>query len=163
MGSGRAGYGSATPITHAATEYGPQVDMRVDTPRYRLDDPGAGLRHNGRRVLTYADLRNLRPTLDPREPGREIQLHLTGNMARCIWSFDGIKYADAEPLRVSLWGPVSSPLRAAPPEWKKIRRELAPYLGVNWAKQLSRTADFAREKGEHTDDLQLVVGIRAWF
>jgi copper resistance protein B len=45
----------------------------------------------------------------------------------------------------------------------EIRRELAPYLGVNWAKQLSRTADFAREKGEHTDDLQFVLGVRVWF
>src|SRR3546814_10347788 len=43
---------------HARTEYGPSVDMRVDTPRTDLNDPGVGLRDNGRRVLTYADLRS---------------------------------------------------------------------------------------------------------
>lgn len=100
MGSGGAGYGSASPIRHAETEYGPHVDMRADAPRYRLDDPGVGLRGNGRRVLTYADLRNLGPTHDPRAPGREIELHLTGNMSRYMWSINGIKHADAEPLRL---------------------------------------------------------------
>ena len=94
-----AGRGSDAPIVHARSEWGPGVDMRVGDPRQRLDDPGVGLRDNGRRVLTYADLRNRYPTPDPREPGREIQLHLTGNMARYIWSFDGIPYAQAEPLR----------------------------------------------------------------
>ncbi|WP_457677051.1 copper resistance system multicopper oxidase [Thiolapillus sp.] len=86
-------------VTHAATEYGPQVDMRADAPRYRLDDPGVGLRNNGRRVLTYADLKHLHGTNDPREPDREIQLHLTGNMSRYMWSVNGVKFADAEPLR----------------------------------------------------------------
>ena len=95
---GPAGLGSNTKIVHKSTEYGPQVDMRAQNPMYRLDDPGVGLRNNGRRVLTYADLRNLYPTSDPRDPGREIQLHLTGNMARYMWSINGIKYADAKPL-----------------------------------------------------------------
>ena len=90
MGSGRAGYGSNKTIRHAETEYGPHVDMRADGAGYRLDDPGVGLRNNGRRVLTYADLRNLRKTPDPREPGREIELHLTGNMSRYMWSMNGI-------------------------------------------------------------------------
>ncbi len=98
MGSGRAGYGSNRPVVHAKSEYGPQVDMRADGARYRLDDPGVGLRNNGRRVLTYADLRNRHKTPDSREPGREIQLHLTGNMSRYMWSVNGIKFADAEPL-----------------------------------------------------------------
>ncbi len=100
MGSGRAGYGSDRPVIHAKSEFGPQVDMRVDGARYRLDDPGVGLRNNGRRVLTYADLRNRYKTRDPRDPGREIQLHLTGNMERYMWSMNGIKFADAEPLRL---------------------------------------------------------------
>jgi CopA family copper-resistance protein len=100
MGTGEAGFGSSRPVRHPASEYGPQVDMHADGARYRLDDPGVGLRNNGRRVLTYADLRNLRPTPDPREPGREIQLHLTGNMSRYMWSMDGIKFADAEPLQL---------------------------------------------------------------
>ena len=98
MGSGGAGYGSNRPIQHASTEYGPHVDMRADAAEYRLDDPGVGLRNNGRKVLTYADIRNLYKTHDPREPGREIDLHLTGNMSRYMWSINGIKFADAEPL-----------------------------------------------------------------
>ena len=96
---GPAGMGSDAEIVHVKTEFGPQVDMRAMNPQYRLDDPGVGLRNNGRRVLTYADLRNLYPTADPRDPEREIQLHLTGNMARYMWSINGVKYADAEPLR----------------------------------------------------------------
>ncbi|MGB0712587.1 MAG: copper resistance system multicopper oxidase [Gammaproteobacteria bacterium] len=101
MGSGRAGYGSNRPVVHAKTERGPHVDMLADGAQYRLDDPGVGLRNNGRRVLTYADLRNRHKTPDPREPGREIQLHLTGNMSRYMWSVNGIKFADAEPVRLN--------------------------------------------------------------
>jgi CopA family copper-resistance protein len=102
MGSGRAGHGSAAVVRYPRSERGPQVDMRAAEPRYRLEDPGAGLRNNGRRVLTYADLRNLSETPDPREPGREIELHLTGNMNRYLWSIDGIPFAEAEPLRFTL-------------------------------------------------------------
>ena len=83
---------------HAPTEYGPHVDMRAKNPQYRLNDPGVGLRNNGRRVLTYADLRHLHTTPDPRDPEREIELHLTGNMSRYMWSINGVKFADAEPL-----------------------------------------------------------------
>ncbi len=83
---------------HARTEYGPGVDMRVDMPRINLDDPGIGLRDNGRRVLTYADLHTVGGPLDQREPGREIELHLTGNMERYMWSFDGQKFSGARPI-----------------------------------------------------------------
>lgn len=100
MGSGMAGYGSSRKVVHAETEYGPHIDMRADAPQYRLDDPGVGLRNNGRRVLTYADLRNFHKTPDPREPGREIDLHLTGNMSRYMWSINGVKYADSDPLQL---------------------------------------------------------------
>jgi CopA family copper-resistance protein len=85
-------------IEHADTEYGPHVDMLAENPQYRLDDPGVGLRDNGRNVLTYSALRNLNPTPDPRDPEREIELHLNGNMRRYMWSINGIKFADAEPL-----------------------------------------------------------------
>ncbi|WP_348704164.1 copper resistance system multicopper oxidase, partial [uncultured Neptuniibacter sp.] len=87
-------------IKHADTEYGPHVDMRADDPQYRLDDPGVGLRNNGRRVLTYADLKNLNPTPDPRDPTHEIDLHLTGNMSRYMWSINGVKYSDADPIQM---------------------------------------------------------------
>ena len=85
-------------IEHAETEYGAHIDMLAENPQYRLDDPGVGLRDNGRTVLTYADLYNLDPTPDPRDPEREIELHLNGNMRRYMWSINGIKFADAEPL-----------------------------------------------------------------
>lgn len=89
-------------VTHPATERGnPLVDMQAHTPVSRLDDPGIGLRDNGRRVLTYADLRTLGPDLDGREPGRTVELHLTGHMERYVWSFDGLTFADAEPLRLT--------------------------------------------------------------
>jgi len=100
IGSGKAGFGSSRKIVHAESEFGPHVDMRADAAQYQLNDPGVGLRNNGRKVLTYADLRNLYKTPDPREPSREIDLHLTGNMSRYMWSINGIKFADAEPLQL---------------------------------------------------------------
>lgn len=86
-------------IVHPDTEYGAHVDMRAEAPKYRLGDPGVGLRNNGRKVLTYADIKNLHSTIDEREPDREIELHLTGNMRRYMWSIDGVKRSEAEPLR----------------------------------------------------------------
>ncbi len=88
--------------THPETERGnPLVDMQTMHPLARLDDPGIGLRGNGRRVLTYADLRTLFEDPDGREPGREVEVHLTGHMERFAWSLDGVKYADAEPLHLT--------------------------------------------------------------
>ena len=83
---------------HARTEYGPSTDMRVDTPRTNLDDPGVGLRDNGRRVLTYADLHTIGGPLDKRGPEREIELHLTGNMERYTWSLDGVEFGRSTPV-----------------------------------------------------------------
>ncbi|HET6912365.1 MAG TPA: copper resistance system multicopper oxidase [Rhodanobacteraceae bacterium] len=88
---------------HARTEYGnPGVDMHVNMPRTNLDDPGVGLRDNGRRVLTYADLHSVEGPSDPREPDREIELHLTGSMERFVWSFDGVVFSDAKPVHFRL-------------------------------------------------------------
>lgn len=89
-------------VRHAYSEYGAGVDMRVDTPRMNLDDPGPGLRKNGRKVLTYADLHSLATPTDSRIPTREIELHLTGNMERFIWSIDGLKLNEAKPLHFPL-------------------------------------------------------------
>lgn len=83
---------------HAKTEYGPSVDMRVDMPRTNLDDPGIGLRNNGRRVLTYADLRSVSGFLDKKPVSRDIELHLTGNMERYSWSFDGVEFGESTPV-----------------------------------------------------------------
>ncbi|MBS0439730.1 MAG: copper resistance system multicopper oxidase [Proteobacteria bacterium] len=89
-------------VRHARSEYdNPNVDMRVDSPRTNLDDPGIGLRDNGRRVLTYADLRTLGGSLYPQQPvTREVELHLTGNMHRFVWGFDGLKFSQAKPVHL---------------------------------------------------------------
>jgi CopA family copper-resistance protein len=87
---------------HPASEQGnPLVDMQTMTPSAKLDDPGIGLRDNGRRVLTYADLTSVFDDPDGREPTRTIELHLTGHMERFAWSFDGIKFSGAEPIRLT--------------------------------------------------------------
>ncbi|MDR0210535.1 MAG: copper resistance system multicopper oxidase [Pseudomonas putida] len=87
---------------HPASETNnPLVDMQTMTPAPKLDDPGIGLRNNGRRVLTYADLRSTFVDPDGRAPGRTVELHLTGHMEKFAWSFDGIKFSDAEPLRLT--------------------------------------------------------------
>jgi CopA family copper-resistance protein len=93
----------ATPsqeVRHASTEFGPSVDMRVDMPRTSLDDPGVGLRNNGRRVLTLSDLRSRDGILDSGIPEREIELHLTGNMERYSWSFDGLEFGKSTPVHL---------------------------------------------------------------
>jgi CopA family copper-resistance protein len=89
----------APALTHAPAESGPIVDMRVTQASSRLDDPGIGLRDNGRRVLAYADLSSLGGPIDARDASREIELHLTGHMERYIWSFNGQKFSDATPLQ----------------------------------------------------------------
>jgi CopA family copper-resistance protein len=85
--------------SHPPTETrNPGVDMQATTPKPRLDDPGVGLRNNGRRVLTYSDLRSLFADPDGRAPERTIELHLTGHMERFVWSFDGIPFSGSEPI-----------------------------------------------------------------
>jgi CopA family copper-resistance protein len=119
---GMAGMGGAMDMDHAATSsaghahgpadtaaaaqsraasphFGPMVDWMAMQTSPRLDDPGPGLRNSGRDVLTYADLHTLGGPIDHRDATREIELHLTGHMARFVWSFNGRKFSDAEPLR----------------------------------------------------------------
>jgi len=73
------------------------VDNVAMMPTERLNLAGEGF-PAGRRVLTYADLRATRPGTDPRPPSRAITLHLTGNMERFLWGFDGKKFSEAEPI-----------------------------------------------------------------
>jgi CopA family copper-resistance protein len=91
-------------ITHLPSEFGPHVDNHSEAPPSGLTDPGIGLRDHqqlyGRKVLSYADLRSLHPTRDKREPTREIELHLTGNMQRYMWSINGLSFMDAAPLQL---------------------------------------------------------------
>lgn len=79
----------------------PLVDMQTMNPSAKLDDPGLGLRHNGRRVLTYSDLRSTFIDPDGRAPSRTLELHLTGHMEKFAWSFDGVKFSAAEPIRLT--------------------------------------------------------------
>ena len=71
---------------------GPGLDMVSADPVDRMRDPGLGLDKVGHRVLTYKDLAALEPNDDPRSPSRSMEIHLTGNMERYMWSFDGTKY-----------------------------------------------------------------------
>ena len=87
------------PITPLESALGVQSTMRAKSPQYRMEDPGAGLRNNGRKVLTYSDLKSPMGKANQNEyPEREIILRLTGNMERYMWSINGIKYSDAKPL-----------------------------------------------------------------
>lgn len=101
MNMDHGGHDAGGMQAHPASETrNPDVDMQTMSPAPRLDDPGIGLRDNGRRVLRYTDLRSLHAPDDDREPSRIIELHLTGNMARFTWGFDGIRFADAAPIRL---------------------------------------------------------------
>ncbi|OZI68865.1 copper resistance system multicopper oxidase [Bordetella genomosp. 1] len=95
---GAAAGGMVVVKHHDPAEYGVAQDMIPAQVSTRLDDPGAGLRGNGRRVLTYADLRSLVIPADNLPPTREIELHLTGNMDRFMWSFNGKTFGDADPI-----------------------------------------------------------------
>jgi FtsP/CotA-like multicopper oxidase with cupredoxin domain len=101
MGHGMAGMpGGVAHSAQAPIEFGPMVDMVAAQPNARLDDPGPGLRDNGRRVLTYADLHTLGGPIEERDAGRDIELHLTGHMGKFVWSFNGQKFSEAQPLRL---------------------------------------------------------------
>ncbi|RYZ13947.1 MAG: copper resistance system multicopper oxidase, partial [Sphingobacteriales bacterium] len=90
-------------VRHASSEMNnPNVDMRVDQPRTNLDDAGVNLRTSAkiRKVLTYADLHTIGGSLDQRDPTRELELHLTGNMERYVWGMDGLSFHEARPVHL---------------------------------------------------------------
>ena len=72
---------------------GPGIDMVAMNPVDRMGDPGIGLDKVPHKVLTYNDLAALERNDDPRSPSRMLEIHLTGNMERYMWSFDGEKYS----------------------------------------------------------------------
>jgi CopA family copper-resistance protein len=79
---------------------GPGVDMIAPMPMDRNDHPGIGLDNVGHKVLSYKDLVALKPNSDTRVPNRRIDIHLTGNMERFMWSMDGEKLSEnPEPYR----------------------------------------------------------------
>ena len=86
----------STPVEHSPDKHGNVNQTVAMSSQARLDEPGVGLGEDGWRVLVYTDLRRLTMREDKREPEREIELHITGNMERYIWSFDGKKYSEAK-------------------------------------------------------------------
>lgn len=86
----------STPIPHSKDRHGIGNQTVPMTTQARLDEPGVGLGDDGWRVLVYTDLKRLAMREDMREPEREIELHITGNMERFMWSFDGKKYSEAK-------------------------------------------------------------------
>lgn len=79
------------------------VDMIAPSPVDRTGEPGIGLEDVGHKVLTYRDLVSLHPNPDKRAPTRAIEVHLTGNMERFMWSIDGRKLSEnPEPIRFEL-------------------------------------------------------------
>jgi len=87
------------PVKHGPDTHGPGNSAVPMETKSRLAEPGTGLEDTGTRVLLYSDLRSLQPGEDSRPPGREIELHITGNMERYMWGFDGKKFSEAEPIR----------------------------------------------------------------
>ena len=73
---------------------GPGVQTISPMPMDRTGEPGQGLENVGHKVLTYRDLRALERNPDVRAPSRSLDIHLTGNMERFMWSFDGVKMSD---------------------------------------------------------------------
>ena len=87
-------------VSHGPDEHGVGAAMVASSPRPRLDEPGVGFENVDRRVLTYAELKSIDGWPDQRPPQREIELHLTGNMERYMWSFDGQKFTEVDgPIR----------------------------------------------------------------
>lgn len=85
----------AKPVKHGPDTHGPGNSVVPMETRSRLNEPGTGLENITRRVLVYTDLKTITPFEDQRTPEREIELHLTGNMDRYMWSINGKKYSEA--------------------------------------------------------------------
>ncbi|MDX1555176.1 MAG: copper resistance system multicopper oxidase, partial [Xanthomonadales bacterium] len=89
-------------MSHGTMDHGAHGGMQMakSDPFYAA---GSGLlptAANGGKFLSYTDLKAQKPLYEDREPTREIELRLTGNMERYIWSINGIKFSDAEPIRL---------------------------------------------------------------
>ncbi|MDI4638310.1 MULTISPECIES: copper resistance system multicopper oxidase [Halomonadaceae] len=78
----------------ASHEAGAILPVGAAQPGSRYDQAGVGIDPSERRVLVYRDLKAFTPWPDRRPPGRELELHLTGNMERYMWSFDGKKFSE---------------------------------------------------------------------
>jgi CopA family copper-resistance protein len=90
------------PLNPVQLQLDPEVDNVAMSTSERLSTPGIGLEGNGRRALTYADLRAAYRGSDPRPPNQEFEFHLTGNMERFIWGFNGKTFSENQPVRLKL-------------------------------------------------------------
>ncbi|MCW9706223.1 copper resistance system multicopper oxidase [Fodinibius salsisoli] len=86
----------SNPVRHGPDHHGPAAAAVANYQYDRLDEPGIGLGNDGRKVLVYRDLKKLTPNIDTRDPEREVELHLTGNMERYMWSFDGKQFHEVD-------------------------------------------------------------------
>ncbi len=102
-GAGLRAPGTVPPmVAHGPDSHGPANASVPDQVMSRLHEPGVGLGNDGWRVLTYADLESPHPAHHLAPPEREIELHLTGNMERFMWSIDGKTFSEVEPIRLRL-------------------------------------------------------------
>lgn len=87
----------------AGMAVGVGVDMISPAPVNRLGERPMGLENVPHRVLVYTDLVSLAPNKDQRPPSRALEIHLTGNMERFMWGFDGRKFSEiVDPIRFEL-------------------------------------------------------------
>lgn len=100
-GSGSMGHSMRDPDNAPANmAVGVGVDMIAPAPANRLGDRPLGLEDEPHRVLVYTDLVSLAPNKDQRPPARAMEIHLTGNMERFMWGFDGRRFSEiVEPIR----------------------------------------------------------------
>jgi CopA family copper-resistance protein len=84
------------PLNAPQVKLGPGVQMISPIPQDRTGDPGQGLESVGHRVLVYRDLVALEQNPDTRPPARTVEIHLTGNMERFMWGFDGRKFNETK-------------------------------------------------------------------
>ena len=87
---------NSDPVKHGPDRHGVGAAAIADNQYNRLNEPGIGLGKDGRKVLVYNDLKSLEPNIDERKPEREVELHLTGNMERYMWSFDGKEFNEVK-------------------------------------------------------------------
>ena len=90
---------NSSPVKHRPDPHGPANSAVPMETKSRLDEPGIGLENSGARVLLYSDLRSPQPGEEHHPPSREIELHLTGNMERYMWDFDGKKFSETELIK----------------------------------------------------------------
>lgn len=100
-GMQHGGEGAAKTYKHGPDTHGPGNTTVAMVSQSRLHEPGSGLEDAPWKVLVYTDLKSPAPGLDQRPPRREIEMHLTGNMERYMWSFDGERFSGGtEPIRL---------------------------------------------------------------